>query len=82
MGAATGIAHQSETAQMAVKSGTDLALICNDPEAAALACENAELAVGESASVARRLSLRRCEARRIPAEAEQKNIRTQLQSIL
>ena len=79
MNAATGIAHQSQTALLAVRAGTDLALICNDQEAAIIACENSELPVGDSAQVARRLSLRRSEPVQKIAESARKQIQARLQ---
>ncbi len=79
MGAATGIAHQSETALLAINAGTDVALICNDRQAAVRACENVEIRVGDPVQVARRLTLRRREPARKLGAGKQKQIQSRLQ---
>jgi len=82
MGAATGIAHQSETALLAIRAGTDLALICNDPDAAARACDSADSTAEDLASVTRRLGLKRAQLRQPLADARQKDVRSRLQCLV
>lgn len=57
MSGVANIAPQPESAAMAVAAGTDLALICNDRQAALAAIDNPDISVGDSESVNRRLSL-------------------------
>ena len=79
MKAATGIGHQSDTALRAVNAGTDLALICNDRDASICACENSELPPGDTAQVARRLSLRRTQPVQELGNRERQQIQARLQ---
>lgn len=57
MAGVANIAPQARSAAMAIAAGTDLALICNDRQAALAAVDNADIPVGDTDTVNRRLSL-------------------------